>query len=751
MNRWAADSAVSMTAYLDPETQVLDYTEYTVQNDAFYTEQVTFGEDYKTVNALAEMKVGPLRREIVKSGSLYDISQYGYLYRKFSDSVNPQAYTQNWFMNYDVQSDAVLYANDKPFTGKVEIECEQQDYRLSVGKSTISLQLPIAAKEEKLVQKALRKYYRSGKHAPILELYNEDAAAYDRPTENALLLLRGIDEIFNIHSRNYDYEEYGEYDEYPYDEARKPGKKTEEPYDKSVSGAYLNGKPEGEWIVKDQFGRITKRVFYTKGELEGKATYYAVEHPLSEEVKTMRALMAEETNPAFYEDSPEKKTYYVARTQYYKNGMLNGPMTEYNWKGDTLSFTDFREGLAEGMSFERNKIFYTAAGYEYGNLDGISRTYMTLPGRDSILIFDLNFQNGALQGESRSYHTNGKLAKRGFFLGGEPIDDFEAFDTLGFKYQYVKFQFNQPVEEKIWEENQLSVRYLFNWQDSIPFNTRDIAGSSSFERLASDLGLIENSYATPYYGRPSLVDKTGIDYTITKYYPNDTIAREGKITKGKKTGHWSYFNYDGKALYEVDYTDTIIVLNDSIRFKSKGILTYLDDQRKPVSKSHIIEKIEKYDCSHSDHNEERMLYTFWERDTSVHRINGYTKNYYDNGAIQNEGYVENGLPTGVWKLYDSNGNLSQVGTYKSGKRDGRWLSGDLSNVKNMTEICLNPNLENLEEIMAYQEKLLDVSVIYYGMGTVLKREYYGINLNNGEAPENYYGEDDYYDGEYYGE
>jgi antitoxin component YwqK of YwqJK toxin-antitoxin module len=335
------------------------------------------------------------------------------------------------------------------------------------------------------------------------------------------------------------------------------------------------------------------------------------------------------------------------------------------------------------------------------------------------------------------------LAKRGFFLSGQPSDDYEAYDTLGFRYQYVKFQYGQPVEEKIWEENQLSVRYLFRWEDSIEFNTPDIAASSSFDGLAYDLGIIQNPYGEPYYGRPSLVDKTGIDYRITKYYPNDTVAREGQISKGKKTGHWKYYSYEGKLLYEVDYADTIIALNDSIRFKSKGILTYPDARGNASSRSWIIEKVEKYDCSHSDHNEERMLYTFWEADTSVHRMNGYVKNYYDNGSLMNEGRVVNGLPQGIWKLYDSDGNLNQVGVYVDGKRDGRWLKGDLGNVKNMSEICLNPNIENLEEIIAYQEKLLDISVIYYGLGKILRKEYYGINMNNGDAPEGF-GEEEYY-------
>ncbi len=312
----------------------------------------------------------------------------------------------------------------------------------------------------------------------------------------------------------------------------------------------------------------------------------------------------------------------------------------------------------------------------------------------------------------------------------------------------MKFLYNQPVEEKIWEENQLSVRYTFDWRDSIPFETWDISESSSLDRLLIEMDWSNGSEYQPYFGRPSLVDKSGIDYTMTKYYPNDKIAREGMISKGKKVGCWNYYSYDGRFLYEVDYADTIIAVNDSIRFKSKGILTYVDEKGDPLSHSYVIEKFEKYDCSHTDHYEERMLYAFWEKDTSVHRMNGYVKNYYDNGVLQNEGWVKDGLPTGVWKLYDNAGNLSHVGEYIMGKRQGRWLSGDLGQVKYLGDICLNPNLPNLEEIMAYQEKLLDITVVYYRLGSVIKTEYYGVNMNANEPPEGYEGEGDYFEGYY---
>jgi len=734
--RWERDQRICMTSFLDPATTTLEYIDYSILGDEYYTETAVFGDDYQNVNAVTNQKIGKLRLETTSSGSVYDFSD-NYFYQQEKDSSLPQLNALYWNSNYETSSDALLYQNDQLFSGTFKLQKDASKFQIKSTEKSINIQLPTTDKEQQMVRKALNKFIKKGKRNQILELYDR-SVYYGGIDQNVLELFPFVSGFFTDFGGSY-YE-----NEYAYKEMGSPRVNSKIPVDKTVLGAFLNGKPEGEWLVKDQFGQVTAQLFFQKGELEGEAIYYATKMPITSMEQMYQNDYIEQYHTMLFDASPEKKVRYVARKENYKNGLLNGPMVSLNWQGDTTSYSEYREGLMDGVAIQRNKLFYAAANYEQGYLDGISRTYLTIPGRDSILIFDLNFQNNALQGESKTYHTNGKIAKRGFFLSGQPIDDYEAFDTLGFKYQYVKFKYNQPVEEKIWEENQLSVRYQFDWKDSIYFDISDIAGSSSFERLAVDMGLVRDPYGEPYYGRPSLVEKTGINYSIVKYYPNDTIAREGTISKGKKTGLWKYFNYDGLALCEVMYFDSIISVNDSVRFKSKGILTYFNDKHQPTSKSYIIEKVEKYDCSHADHNEERMLYAFWEADSNQHRINGYVKNYYDNGAIQNEGTVVNGLPTGVWKMYDSNGQLNQVGSYKLGKRDGRWLRGDLGNVKNMGEICLNPNLDNLEEIIAYQEKLLDISVIYYQSGVVLKREYYGINMNNEDAPEGTYGEEDYY-------
>jgi antitoxin component YwqK of YwqJK toxin-antitoxin module len=179
----------------------------------------------------------------------------------------------------------------------------------------------------------------------------------------------------------------------------------------------------------------------------------------------------------------------------------------------------------------------------------------------------------------------------------------------------------------------------------------------------------------------------------------------------------------------VAYFDTVLVLNDSIQFKAKGFLTDYNSKGEKISESYIIEKFEKYDCSHTDHYEIRQLMTVWQGKDSIDRMNRYIRNHYDNGVLQNEGMMKDGLPTGLWKFYDPFGKLNLVGTYLKGKRDGRWLGGDLSKTKYLGDICLNPNLPDIEEEIKYREKLLDIVITNYKLGKAVSQEFYDVNLN----------------------
>lgn len=693
-----------------PQDRVLKFSSYSILNTPSVSSELTFSENFESWTGIKKYEFGNLNLKTTTSASYSEWEE--------KDSI-PQRHVNEFGRNFMTTDEYVLLQDNKPFTGDVTIVVNENGVSLS-SDGEIKLELPRGYVLSDKMHKDLEKYKATGK-TKYPELFSVlDASDIDDDFSDGIFssLFGGfIGEFVQMPYADYYYEDERALKHY--------NEKHSAAFTKTIEGHMVDGLPVGVWTMKDQFGKMKVEVPFEKGLVNGTVKEYDYAFP--------RAKYNDyyEYEPDYLQDStPKKKQYYLYSITEYKNGLKNGKSEQYNWLGEIEKQDYFKDGYKDGPSFERNKLAYTSLNFKEGALDGYVKTYLTLDGKDSTLLYDLNFQNGSLQGESKAFHLNGKLAKRGFFLNGDPIDDYEAFDTLGFKYHYVKFLYSFPVEEKIWEENELSVRYLFDWRDSIFFQPSDITTSQSLERTLAQLGIGRDYYERPYYGRPSLVNKTGIDYHITKYYPNDTIARDGAITAGKKVGCWKYWSYEGEMLYEVDYFDTILVINDSVQFKAKGILTDYNAKGEKISESYVIEKFEKYDCSHTDHYEIRQLMTLWQGKDTVDRMNGYVKNYYDNGVLQNEGMMKDGLPSGVWKYYDPYGKLNQVGNFVLGKRDGRWLGGDLSKTKYLGDICLNPNLPDLEKEIKYREKLLDIVITNYKMGKALNKEFYDVDLNS---------------------
>ena len=713
------DTAMLYSRMYYPKDRTLKFSSYAITGKAPTTSELTFSEGFDSWTGIKKFDYGNLTMKTTSSASYSEWVE--------KDSI-PQRQVNDYSRSYNTTDEYILMQDNKPFSGDLSITFNEKNMSLHSGKA-IQMVFPRDYVMKDKLEKDFVKYKESGK-TKYEDLFGcIDASDIESEFSDGIFsaLFGGFISEFMLNSySDYDYD----YD-YDYEGEGRPKRYKERKaatFTKQVEGHMIDGVPVGLWVFKDQKGNVIAEVPFDKGMVNGTVKEYDYAYPNDNNYDYYNYI----EGPDFMIDSTPKRTkFYLSRTTDYKNGLTNGISYQYNWLGEITKLDSYKEGYKDGESFERNNLAYTTLTYKDGSLDGYVKTYLTLKGKDSTLLYDLNFQNGALQGESKAFHLNGKLAKKGFFLNGDPIDDYEAYDTLGFKYHYVKFQYSYPVEEKIWEENQLSVRYLFDWRDSIYFQPTDITTSQSLERTLAQLG-IGNEYYRPYYGRPSLVSKTGIDYHITKYYPNDSIARDGVISTGKKVGCWKYWSYEGEMLYEVDYFDTIISINDSIQFKAKGIQTDYNAKGEKISESYVIEKFEKYDCSHTDHYEIRQLMTIWQGKDSVDRMNGYVKNYYDNGVLQNEGMMKNGVPTGVWKYYDPYGKLNQVGNYVLGKRDGRWLGGDLSKTKYLGDICLNPNLPDLEEEIKYREKLLDIVITNYKMGKALNKEFYDVNLNTYE-------------------
>lgn len=709
---WYNDKTLCSETKFNPTTHEFTTVLNSIKGNLLYKRVKTYGEDYTYYTAATDAYLGDLYAKVISNANYTGYSQKDTI-------IHAKAY---YSRDYNETEDYTLFYKGKNYEGDIVINMDQSKVNLKISEKSLTIDYPSNAFNWKIYRDYV-KYQKKGH------------SKYDKHFQNLALSVNyqhTLEDIFPFLNSLLAELNYNPYGEYEMEGVR--GFKSNEV--SKVVGAFKNGKPSGLWTIYDAKGRIKRQVSYDNGEKQGEEKTYSVAEPIK---KPKKGKYSEwdyyEYDPYMEQnlnlfDYPEKEVYYVSQISNYNKGIKNGPEKVYQWDGSTIYSGNYRDGYLDGMVVDRNNLIVNYESYKDGLLDGVSQTKLTLPGKDTITLFDLNFQNHQLQGESKSYHPSGKLAKRGFFLNNEPIDDYEAYDTLGFKYHYVKFLYSFPIEEKIWEENELSVRYLFDWQDSINFRPNDLLDIPSAYDLLMEYGLMDSySLEQPYYGRPSLIDKTGIKYHVTKYFPDQIISRDGPIKAGKKVGCWYYNNYAGRKLYEIEYFDTILVVNDSIKFKAKGIRTDLDSLGNPLHTSWVIEKIENYDCSHTDHYEVRQFMTIWEKDKSMNRMNGYVKNYYDDGTLQSEGNMKNGLPTGIWKYYTPNGQLHQVGEYVMGKRNGRWLKGDLSKTNYLGDICMNPNLPDLERRIEFQENMLDINIRYFHLGKIISSEFYDINNN----------------------
>ncbi len=59
----------------------------------------------------------------------------------------------------------------------------------------------------------------------------------------------------------------------------------------------------------------------------------------------------------------------------------------------------------------------------------------------------------------------------------------------------------------------------------------------------------------------------------------------------------------------------------------------------------------------------------------LEELNGMVKAtyYYENGAIQQEGFFKDGKLEGKWISYDVDGNKKSMAEYKNGEKTGKWF------------------------------------------------------------------------------
>ncbi|MFC6268715.1 toxin-antitoxin system YwqK family antitoxin [Frigoriflavimonas asaccharolytica] len=88
----------------------------------------------------------------------------------------------------------------------------------------------------------------------------------------------------------------------------------------------------------------------------------------------------------------------------------------------------------------------------------------------------------------------------------------------------------------------------------------------------------------------------------------------------------------------------------------------------------------------------------------------YSKTYYENGNMKEEGWLIDGMKSNYWFTYYENGSKKSEGHYKNNKKIKWWVFYDSK--ENITKKCEFKN-----------DKLNGLTIIYSG-GNILKAEKY---------------------------
>ena len=497
------DSSVLSETTYNPSTRTVSSFSKSYTGKLYSKREKIYTEDFTSWTAKTFSYFENYHTEVISSATLNE----GY-----ENDTLPQMLVADWYEAFDVTSDKTIFKDGKPYNGKFKFRehgkgVKLKRNRLILKKSRYS--------NGKRVQRKLYKYFEKGKNADDPQLSRVNSIYGCNNVQSSIVGLFYPISMSRFFSGTYTNDYLSGYNTY---RQLKQNKKI-----RGVKGQMVEGKPHGEWQSKYRNGKLKSRVAFINGEAEGKHEVYNIKRrsPRYERLYSIDSL-------------PKKKTYYLYSLDNYHNGRQHGKSTEYHWYGTPESTGEYVDGYREGEFLEIQKLAYSRSQFKNGLLDGYYQTYLTLPRRDTMLLYDINFQGGLLNGESIAYHTNGKVAKKGFFLDGEPIKDYEAYDTLGFKYHYLKFKYGFPIEEKIWEENELSLRYKFNWEDSIDFNPADLTSTMSLQSLMYKLGYGLEALQEEYYGRPRLIDKTGLTYHMTKFYPKRYDCPNWKYRRRKE-------------------------------------------------------------------------------------------------------------------------------------------------------------------------------------------------------------------------
>ncbi|MBI1306886.1 MAG: hypothetical protein GC181_09785 [Bacteroidetes bacterium] len=319
------------------------------------------------------------------------------------------------------------------------------------------------------------------------------------------------------------------------------------------------------------------------------------------------------------------------------------------------------------------------------------------------------YTRDTLNGWFYKYHTPGKLKEKVYIDMGLPHGYYWYGGVVNDTSVWAKLNHGYLVDTALYfySEGIVKCKVLYCQKDSVFFAGKNafLRGFQSYKstaktgvlepvyyrHLVGDLKSFDGNYQ--YLNKPFISFDPNNSGEYFYYYKNGVLASHGNVTNGFKTGTWEHFDLNGGRLKTITY-DTGIYVNpntgDTIDYYGKIEMWYPNG--KPLLKGLITSQFEQFRCEREMNiSLENLFYLslFDENGKETfHNNNGWVYEFHNNGNRRLEGEIKDGKRDGLWKFYDPDGRLEEVGNYINGIKTGTWLAGDLEAVPHYYDRCM---------------------------------------------------------------
>lgn len=269
--------------------------------------------------------------------------------------------------------------------------------------------------------------------------------------------------------------------------------------------------------------------------------------------------------------------------------------------------------------------------------------------------------NGKINGQLKTYHSNGKLAKVGSYTNDVENGQFKEYDYDGnieAEYSMSNGEMNGAL--KVYYPNgklRKSGNYLKGKEDG-NFVEYDEDGNKEAEyEMASGM---KNGILNVYEDGKIVVSTTFKDdikngQRVEYYYNDETEKLQlkliGEYLNDEKNGTWKFF------LIEEDNKERLLTFENYLIGAKNG-------QFQDIKGDSLI--IGSY--KNNDLHGEYKIY----RDFSRSLFGGVMNTDTSKLTLTSEGSYYQGLESGYWKNYDLTGTLRSEGRYSNGHKTGEW-------------------------------------------------------------------------------